>query len=91
MAIRRVTCFIAVCDLCGNSTDGDGYTPHLDTPDEAVQYAVDSGFDERSGWTRTPAGVLVCDQVKDAAHEDAHAAAGKRMSGCAMSATFPRD
>ncbi|MEV6331461.1 hypothetical protein [Streptomyces sp. NPDC051909] len=91
MATRRVSCYVAVCDLCGNSAHDEGFTPHYDSPGEAIECAVDSGFDERSGWTLTPTGVLVCDQVKDAAHEDAHAAAGKRMSGCAMAVTFPRD
>ncbi|WP_435238640.1 hypothetical protein [Streptomyces sp. YPW6] len=91
MATRRVTCYIAVYDLCGNSAHDEGFTPHLDSPDEAVEHAVDNGFYEHSGWTLTLDGVLVCDQVKDTAHEDAHAAAGKRMSGCAMTVTFPRD
>ncbi|MET8505463.1 hypothetical protein ABZV60_12490 [Streptomyces sp. NPDC004787] len=90
MTTRTVTCYIAVCDLCGNTSHYEGFTPHLDTAEEAIQYAVDSGFDERSGWTLTLDGVLVCDQVKDTAHEDAHAAAGKRMSDCAMAVTFPR-
>lgn len=28
MATRQIVCFIAVCDLCGSSEAGDGYTPH---------------------------------------------------------------
>ncbi|MFD8010685.1 hypothetical protein [Streptomyces sp. NPDC058955] len=88
MATKLVTCYIAVCDLCGNTSDSEGYTPHLDSPEEAVQHAVDSGFDDHSGWTLTPTGLLVCDLAKDTAHEDAHAEAGKRMSPCAMSVTF---
>ncbi|MEU9699431.1 hypothetical protein [Streptomyces sp. NPDC047981] len=88
MAVRRVTCYVAVCDLCGNTTHDEGFTPHLDTPAEAIQYAIENAVDEHSGWTLTPDGVLVCDQVKDTAHEDAHAAAGKRMGHDAMRVTF---
>ncbi|MFD0150802.1 hypothetical protein ACWGQ4_06245 [Streptomyces sp. NPDC055721] len=88
MATRRVTCFVAVCDLCGSTRQSDDYTPHLDSPEEAVQYAVDSGLDEHDGWTLTREGVLVCDQSKDAAHEDAHGEAGKRMGNDAMRVVF---
>ncbi|MFG3379257.1 MULTISPECIES: hypothetical protein [unclassified Streptomyces] len=91
MATKPVTCHVAVCDLCGSTTQDEGFTPHLDTPAEAVQYALDNACDDTSGWTLTPTGVLVCDQTKDTAHEDAHAAAGKRMSACAMTVTFTRD
>jgi hypothetical protein len=88
VAVRRVTCYVAICDLCGNSTDFDGGTPHLDSPDEAIEYVTENAYDERSGWTLTPAGRLVCDGRTDTAHENAHAAAGKRMGADAMTATF---
>ncbi|MEU5973665.1 hypothetical protein [Streptomyces sp. NPDC047315] len=87
MATRLVTCYVAVCDLCGTSQHGEDYTPHLDTPAEAVQYVTNSG-DEHSGWTLTPTGLLVCDQRRDTTHEDAHATAGKRMGHDAMTVHF---
>ncbi|AZS76379.1 hypothetical protein DDE74_11230 [Streptomyces lydicus] len=84
MNTRRVTCYVAVCDLCGGTSDYEGSTPHFDTARDAVDYATASD----DGWTRTSDGLLVCDAVRDTAHEDAHAAAGKRMSPCAMSVTW---
>ncbi|MEU8994090.1 hypothetical protein AB0C95_04585 [Streptomyces caniferus] len=81
---RRVTCYVAVCDLCGGTSDYEGSTPHFDTAQDAVDYATASD----DGWTRTADGLLVCDAVRDTAHEDAHAAAGKRMSPCAMHVTW---
>ncbi len=87
MATRLVTCYIAVCDLCGTSQHDEGYTPHLDTPAEAIDYVTDPG-DGNSGWTLTPDGLLVCDQRRDTAHEDAHATAGKRMGSDAITVTF---
>lgn len=89
MATREAHCYIAVCDLCGNTEQYEGHVPHLDTPEEAIQYALDNtSYNESSGWTLTLTGRLICDQVKDTAHEDAHAEAGKRMSGCAMTVMF---
>ena len=89
MATREVTCHIAACDLCGNTAQYEGSTPHLDTPEEAVEYALDNTrYNQGGGWTLTLTGRLICDQVKDTAHEDAHAEAGKRMSGCAMTVMF---
>ena len=89
MATRNVNCYIAVCDLCGSTEQYEGGTPHLDTPEEAIQYALDNttSYDEHSGWTLTHDKRLICDNVKDTAHEDAHAEAGKRMT-CAMTVTF---
>ncbi|WP_190413323.1 hypothetical protein [Streptomyces venezuelae] len=88
MATRRLTCYIAVCDLCGMTSDDFEDGVHAASPDEAVQHVTESPFDERGGWTLTPDGVLVCDGRKDAAHEDAHATAGKRMGHDAMRAVF---
>ncbi|MFE1771203.1 hypothetical protein [Streptomyces sp. NPDC059008] len=85
MATRLVACYVAACDLCGGTTDSDGFTPHFDTPQEAVEYVTASDDD---GWTLAPDGRLVCDAVRDAAHEDIHAGAGKRMSPCAMTVTW---
>ncbi|WP_274914343.1 hypothetical protein [Streptomyces sp. WZ-12] len=81
---RRVSCYVPVCSLCGGNGDADGFAPHLDTPREAIEYAT--AGDE--GWTLTLDGLLVCDAVRDTAHEDAHAAAGKRMSRDAMTVTW---
>ncbi|GAA4910264.1 hypothetical protein ACFPM3_11285 [Streptomyces coeruleoprunus] len=85
MATRLVTCYVAVCDLCGGTGDIDGVIPHFDTPEEVVDCLT---ADDYAGWTLTPDGVLVCDGRTDAAHEDAHAAAGKRMGPDAMTITF---
>lgn len=82
---RRITCFVAVCDLCGVTSDYEGFTPHFDNPQDTVEYVTAS---DDTGWTLTPEGLLVCDAVSDTAHEDIHAAAGKRMSPCAMSVTW---
>jgi hypothetical protein len=87
MAMRHVTCWVAVCDLCGNTTDSEGATPHFDSVDEAIYYATVS--DGTDGWTRTPDGLLVCDNVRDTAHEDTHAVAGKRMGRDAMTVRWP--
>ncbi|AGP55892.1 MULTISPECIES: hypothetical protein [Streptomyces violaceusniger group] len=90
MATRLVICYIAVCDLCGATTDYDGFTPHLDSPEDAVQYMTETFGDD--GWTLSPDGRLVCDTVTDPAHETVHEAAGKRTpkpGPDAMSVHFP--
>ncbi|WP_411121274.1 hypothetical protein [Streptomyces sp. x-19] len=83
---RSVSCYVPVCSLCGGSTDVDGFTPHLDTPDEAIDYITLAGGSD--GWTLTDDGRLICDAVRDTAHEDAHAIAGKRMGPDAMALTW---
>ncbi|WHX19326.1 hypothetical protein QFW82_20835 [Streptomyces malaysiensis subsp. malaysiensis] len=91
MATRLVTCYIAVCDLCGTTTDADGFTPHLDSAEEAVRYITETAFGD-SGWTLSPDGLLVCDTVTDDAHEAVHEKAGKRIPAPgpdAMCVTFP--
>ncbi|WP_328941538.1 hypothetical protein OG259_07645 [Streptomyces sp. NBC_00250] len=88
MATRRITLYIAKCDLCGRRADDDEYAMYGDTPEEAVQQMTGNTADDGGGWTIDPVGRLVCNLVKDAAHEDVHAAAGKRMSACAMSVGF---
>ncbi|SEB57326.1 hypothetical protein [Streptomyces sp. TLI_105] len=75
MATSALVCFIAVCDLCGYTSNDTEYGLHADSPEEAIRN-VTEGFDERDGWTLTPDGRLVCNIRKDAAHEDIHAAAG---------------
>ncbi|MFI1849710.1 hypothetical protein [Streptomyces sp. NPDC020480] len=90
MATRLVTCYIAVCDLCGTTTDTDGFTPHHDSPEEAVRYMTETFCGD--GWTLTPDGRLVCDTVTDDAHETVHEKAGKRIptpGPDAMCVTFP--
>ncbi|KRV47546.1 hypothetical protein AQ490_06520 [Wenjunlia vitaminophila] len=79
MAVRRVECWIAVCDLCGNTEYADSVIPHLDTPEEAVEYVLANG-DVTFGWTRTPGGLLVCNSLEPA-HEWFHVQAGKRDGG----------
>lgn len=81
MATRQTTCWIAVCDLCGSSNvdcADDVSTPHLDTPQEAIDYVTD---DELASWT--PSGRLVCTNTADDAHDRAHAQAGKPGRGSA--------
>ncbi|MFI6960769.1 hypothetical protein [Streptomyces sp. NPDC050255] len=78
MTTRQVACWIAVCDLCGGTTDPEGFTAHFDTPADAIGHAT-AWNDRISGWTITPDGRLVCDTVTDRAHETVHEAAGKRI------------
>ncbi|MFJ6464347.1 hypothetical protein ACIQM0_25515 [Streptomyces sp. NPDC091387] len=78
MAVTQTQCWIAVCDLCGNTTDADGCIQHFTTPDNAINNATVWG-DETSGWTLAPDGRLVCDTVTDHAHESVHQAAGKHL------------
>ncbi|WP_405743188.1 hypothetical protein OG422_14385 [Streptomyces sp. NBC_01525] len=82
---RPVACYVPVCSLCGGSSDEEGFVHHFDSPAEALDYVT---ADADGGWTLTPGGLLVCDTVHDTAHEDIHAAAGKRMSPCAMTVTW---
>ncbi|MBZ4319406.1 hypothetical protein [Streptomyces huiliensis] len=81
MAIRRVICFIAVCDLCGRTVQDmgdDDFAPHLGTAAEAIAHATAHG-DSTAGWALTGDGWLVCDDLTDIAHRAAHRAAGKHM------------
>lgn len=90
MATRQVTCWVAICDLCGGTTNEAGGEPHLDTPDDAIGHAT-AWDDYTLGWTLAPDGRLVCDAVFDRAHEAVHEAAGKRIpepGRDAMSVTF---
>lgn len=88
MATRRVTCFIAVCDLCGGTEVGDGCTPHGSTAEAVIDLVTEKGGDPTLGWTETPESLLVCDTVNDEAHRTVHEEAGKTISGCAMTMTF---
>lgn len=88
MATRQVTCFIAVCDLCGASETGDGYTPHGPTEQEVIDIVTEKWGDPACGWTQTADGRLVCDTEDDADHRTAHEGAGKTISDCAMTVTF---
>lgn len=77
MAIRTETCYVPVCDLCGQSTDEDLREIHASSPEDA-ELLVTESMDGYGGWTLTPDGRLVCDTVDDPAHEAVHEAAGKR-------------
>lgn len=88
MATRQTVCYLAVCDLCGGSEAGDGYTPHGATEQEVIDIVTEKGGDPTCGWTQTPEGLLVCDTVYDRAHQMVHEEAGKTISGCAMTVTF---
>ncbi|GAB3952786.1 hypothetical protein [Streptomyces sparsus] len=85
MAIRLITCHVAVCDLCGATDDTEGGTPHFATQAEAIDYATA----DPDGWTLTDDGRLICTR-DDRAHERIHEDAGKRISACAMTVTWPR-
>ncbi|MDX3336901.1 MULTISPECIES: hypothetical protein [Streptomyces] len=67
MAVRRCVCWVAVCDICGTTTDPDEYTPHFDTPDQAITNATHRG-DPTTGWTLTPDGRLICTENDPAHH-----------------------
>jgi hypothetical protein len=88
MAIRKVTCFVAECDLCGTSETGDGSTPHGPTEQAVIDIVTEKWGDPTCGWTLTVDGQLVCDTVDDTAHRTAHEEAGKTISSCAMTVTF---
>lgn len=90
MAVTRKVCWIAVCDLCGNTTDWDGFTAHFTNPQDAIGNATIWG-DETQGWTLAPDGRLVCDTATDPAHHSVHQAAGKHLpepGPDSMSVTF---
>lgn len=88
MTIRKVTCFVAVCDLCGTSLNSTGYTPHGETEQAVIDIVTEKWGDRTSGWTQTWDGRLVCDTEDDEAHTTVHEAAGKTISDCAMTVTF---
>jgi hypothetical protein len=88
MATRQITCFEAVCDLCGTSETASGYTPHGPTEQAVIDIVTEKWGDLTTGWTLTPDGRLVCNTVDDQAHQTAHEEAGKTISSCAMTVTF---
>ncbi|MFF2852659.1 hypothetical protein ACFVT5_41160 [Streptomyces sp. NPDC058001] len=88
MAIRHVTCFVAVCDLCGTSETSDGYAPHGSTEQAVIDIVTEKWGDPKLGWTHTADGRLVCDTEDDAAHRTVHEEAGRTISDCAMTVAF---
>ncbi|WP_234029812.1 hypothetical protein [Streptomyces albus] len=88
--IRTEMCFVAVCDVCGGTETTAGGTPHGDTVQSVIDIVTEKWGDPRSGWTLTSGGQLVCDVVDDRAHREAHEAAGKTISDCAMVVKWPR-
>ncbi|GGW81040.1 hypothetical protein [Streptomyces griseoloalbus] len=40
MAIRKITCFEAVCDLCGTTETTADYTPHAPTAQAVIDCAM---------------------------------------------------
>lgn len=88
MATRQVTRFIAICDLCGTSEVGEGYTPHGPTEQAVIDAVTEKWGDPTCGWTLTVDGQLVCDTEDDQAHRTAHEEAGKTISDCAMTVVF---
>lgn len=67
MAAKQVTCYIAVCDDCGEEYDNeDGYTPHWPSTIEAIDDAVDSA-DWWNGGTE-----LLCRDCKEKPHVLVH-------------------
>lgn len=56
MSTHSVTCHIATCDSCrvDLTVEDGGYTPHYDTPTQAVDEAV------TAGWVITDTGDLLC-------------------------------
>lgn len=88
MATRQVTCYVAVCDLCGTSRTGNDCTPHGRTAQDVIDIVTEKWGDPTCGWTLTPDGRLVCDTVDDQAHRTVHEEAGKTITSCAMVVTF---
>ena len=88
MATRQITCYAAVCDLCGTSETADGAEVHGDTEQAVIDIVTEKWGDPTCGWTQTPDGRLVCDTVRDEAHRTVHEEAGKTISDCAMTVTF---
>jgi hypothetical protein len=82
MAFRRASCVIAVCDLCGTSVVGDGFSPHLDTEAEAVDYVL------TYEWQQLDDGRLICEDT-DRDHEQAREHHGQvTVPDSAMTVTF---
>lgn len=88
MGAQQIVSYIATCDLCGRRADDDEYATYGSTPEEAVEFMTGNAADDGGGWTIAPDGRLACDMRTDAAHEDVHATAGKRMGYQAMSVSF---
>jgi hypothetical protein len=58
MSIRKLACYIVVCDGCGIAFDeqvGD-YTVHFDTPEDGERYATEEG-----NWLITTEGRHMCE------------------------------
>lgn len=65
MSTQAITCFVAVCDVCGDQMpDMDGGTPHFKSGADAINAAPD--YD----WTVVADKRLVCGDP-DTAHEKA--------------------
>jgi hypothetical protein len=88
MATRQITCYIAVCDLCGTSKTLDDYAPHAESAQAVIDIVTEKWGEPKNGWTHTPDGKLVCDTVNDEAHRTVHEEAGKTISACAMTVSF---
>jgi hypothetical protein len=88
MATRQITCYQAVCDLCGTSETNDGYEPHAATEQALIDIVTEKWGDPKHGWTHTADGRLICDATDDEAHHAAHEEAGRYISSAAMTATF---
>jgi hypothetical protein len=88
VATRKITCFEAVCDLCGTSETTADYTPHAPTEQAVIDIVTEKWGDPKDGWTVTGDGRLVCDMVDDQAHRTVHEEAGKSISDCATTVSF---
>jgi hypothetical protein len=62
MAIKTLTCNIAVCDDCGDEYENGDFTPHWPTVGEAINDAVGGEW-----WSKDDA--LLCHACKDKPHE----------------------
>ena len=56
MSTERRTCYVVACDACrdGLEDPDEGYVPHFDTADAAIDYALDEG------WHSTSTAALYC-------------------------------
>jgi hypothetical protein len=57
MSIRKLTCYIVICDICGIAFDeqANDYTVHFDSPEAGESYVT-----EESNWTISEQGQHFC-------------------------------
>lgn len=64
MSFEQKTCFIAVCDDCGEEYENGEFTPHWDSDGEGIDEAVGMG-----DWWHDGKNVLLCRDCKEKPHD----------------------